>query len=54
MKMIFFFFSVKVGSMRVVTHQKNEKGDSAPPPPPTKEEIEEFGETYVLENKFYI
>jgi hypothetical protein len=40
--------------MRVVTHQKNEKGDSAPPPPPTKEEIEEFGETYVLENKFYI
>ena len=37
--------AVKVGSMRVVTHQKNEKGDSSPPPPPTKEEIEEFGET---------
>lgn len=36
--------AVKVGGMRVVTHQKNEKGDAASSPP-TREEIEEFGES---------
>lgn len=42
-----FFFTVKVGGMRVVTHQKNEKVDGATPPP-TKEEIEEFGDGSVF------
>ena len=31
--------------MRVVTHQRNEKGEAASSPP-TREEIEEFGGRY--------
>ncbi|XP_052079422.1 death-associated protein 1-like [Mytilus californianus] len=44
--------AVKVGGMRVVTHQKNEKVEGATPPP-TKEEIEEFGESAPKSDKHH-